>query len=28
MMKTMLKRTPQLATHADAMTELLEDIAR
>lgn len=28
MMKTMLKRTPQLATHADAMTELLEEIAR
>ena len=27
-MKTLLKRTPQVVTHADAMTELLEEIGR
>lgn len=27
-MKTLLKRTPQVATHAGAMTELLEEIGR
>ena len=27
-MKAVLKRTPQVARHADAMTELLEDIGR
>jgi hypothetical protein len=27
-MKAALKRTPQVAAHADAMTELLEEIGR
>jgi hypothetical protein len=27
-MKALLKRTPQVATHAGAMTELLEEIGR